>query len=92
MAGLFPEITIVATLVDGTEQKAVIRASAMIKTEREYGKAISDLGGKIEPLLFMTHTQLKHDGLVLPVFDSWLLKVTNIEVIDQDAPVLSDVL
>ena len=90
MAGMFPEITLRFTLVDDSEQVAVVRAAAMVKLERKYGIELSDIGKKMEYFMYLGYSQLKLDKKVNLVFESWLKRVVNVEMESSEMPVLGE--
>ena len=90
MAGIFPEITIHVTLEDDTVQTAVVRAAALVKLERQYKIELSNIGDKMEYFMFLAYTQLKLDKQVNMVFESWLKRVVNVDIVSSEAPSLAD--
>ena len=66
--------------VDGTSKHVMVRPAAMIKFERHYNCGMADISKRTEYVMFLVYSQLVIDNETVPVFDSWVRQVADIQV------------
>lgn len=83
------QLTLKAIFVDGQTQTVETNLATVVAWERKYRRKASEMasGIGVEDLAFLCYTASQKQGIVVPsTLDSYIDKLRNIEVVDQNIP------